>query len=66
MDVQIENLTKQNNDQAAQIQKLVEENDQFRDVYEKENRRQLLSVETTPDALAEAVGDKAPIDTVEA
>lgn len=66
LDVQIENLTKQNNDQAAQIQKLVEENDQFRDVYEKENRRQLLSVETTPDALAEAVGDKAPIDTVEA
>lgn len=66
LDVQIENLTKQNNDQAAQIQKLVEENDQFRDVYEKENRRQLLSVETTPGALAEAVGDKAPIDTVEA
>ena len=56
---QVENLTKQNNDQNAQIQKLVEENDQFRAVYEQENRKQLLSVETTPGALAQAVGEKS-------
>jgi hypothetical protein len=63
--LQVENLTKQNNDQNQQIQKLVEENDQFRAVYEQENRKQLLSVETVPGALAEAVGDKPPIDSVE-
>jgi hypothetical protein len=57
---QVENLTNQNNDQNAQVQKLVEENDQFREVYEQENRKQLLSVETIPGALAEAVGDKTP------
>ena len=64
LNTQIDNLTKQNNDQSEQIQKLVEENDQFRAVYEQENRKQVLSVETVPGALSQAVGDKAP-ETVE-
>lgn len=60
LNTQIDNLTKQNDGQSEQIQKLVEENDQFRAVYEQENRKQVLSVETVPGALAEAVGDKIP------